>query len=117
MVMFPLFKFLSIFSKFSIMSKRYGASLVAQTVKNCRQCRRPGFDPWAGKMLWRREWLPTPMFLPGEFYGQRSLVGYGLWGCKESEMTEQLTGTHIVLHYCLKYNGLYLLTSPSRLYL
>ena len=62
-------------------------------------------------MLWRREWLPTPMFLPREFYGQRNLVGYGLWGRKESEMTEQLTGTHVIIHYCLKYNGL----SPANL--
>ena len=34
-----------------------------------------GFDPWVGKMPWRREWLPTPVFLPGESHGQRSLVG------------------------------------------
>ena len=32
----------------------------------CLQCRRPGFDPWVGKIPWRREWLPTPGFLPGE---------------------------------------------------
>ena len=31
-------------------------------------------DPWVGKIPWRREWLPTPVFLPGEFHGQRSLV-------------------------------------------
>ena len=41
--------------------------------------------------LWRREWQSTPVFLPGEFHGQRSLVGYNLWGCKESDTTEQLT--------------------------
>ena len=35
-----------------------------------------GFNPWFGKMPWRREWQPTPIFLPGEFHGQRSLVGY-----------------------------------------
>ena len=48
------------------------------------QCRRPGFDSWVGKILWRREWLPTPVFLPGEFQGQRSLVGCSPWGLKES---------------------------------
>ena len=37
---------------------------------------------------WRREWLPTLVFLPGEFHGSRSLVGYSPWGCKESNMTE-----------------------------
>ena len=39
----------------------------------------------------RREWLPTPVFLPGEFHGQRSLVGFSLWGHIESDTTEQLT--------------------------
>ena len=38
------------------------------------------FDPWVGKIPWRREWLPTPVFLPGEFHGQRSLVGYSPGG-------------------------------------
>ena len=54
------------------------------------QCRRPGFNPWVGKIPWRRKWQPTPVFLPGEFHGQRSLVGYSPWGHKESGMTEQL---------------------------
>ena len=38
--------------------------------------------PWVGKMPWRREWLPTPVFLPGEFHGWRSLVGYSPWGLR-----------------------------------
>ena len=38
--------------------------------------RRPRFSPWVGKIPWRREWQPTPVFLPGEAHGQRSLVGY-----------------------------------------
>ena len=37
---------------------------------------------------WRREWLPTPVFLPGEFHGQRSLVGYNPWRRKELDMTK-----------------------------
>ena len=52
---------------------------------------RPGFDPWVGKIPWRREQLPTPVFLPGEFHGQRSLAGYSSWGFKESDMTVQLS--------------------------
>ena len=48
----------------------------------CLQCRKPRFDPWVGKISWRREWLSTPIFLPGEFHGQRSLVGYSQWGCR-----------------------------------
>ena len=41
---------------------------------------RPRFDAWVRKIPWRREWLPTPVFLPGEFHGQRSSVGYSPWG-------------------------------------
>ena len=55
------------------------------------QCGRPRFDLWVGKIPWRREWLPTLVFLPGEFHGQRSLGGYSPWGCKESDMTESLS--------------------------
>ena len=43
------------------------ASMVAQVVKICLQCRRPRFNPWIGKSPWRRELQPTPVFLPGEF--------------------------------------------------
>ena len=45
---------------------------------------------------WRRKWQPSPVFLPGEFQGQRSLVGYSPWDCKQSSMTE-LTNTQGVL--------------------
>ena len=52
-------------------------TLVAQMVKNpVLQCGRPGFDPWVGKIRWRRAWQPTPVFLPGESHGQRRLAGY-----------------------------------------
>ena len=54
------------------------ASLVAQVVKTPSQCRRPGSDPWVQKIPWRRKWQPTPVFLPGESHGQRSLVGWGI---------------------------------------
>ena len=46
------------------------------------QCRRPGFDAWVGKIPWGRKWQPTPVFLPEEFHGQRSLVGYSPWVMK-----------------------------------
>ena len=42
----------------------------------CRRLRRYGFDPWVRKIPLRREWQPTPVFLPGESHGQRGLVGY-----------------------------------------
>ena len=61
----------------------------------CLQCRRPGFDPWVGKIPWRREWQPTPVFLPGESHGLRSLAGSSPQGLEESDMIEQLTHTPI----------------------
>ena len=62
----------------------------------CLQCGRPGFQPWVGKIPWRRKWQSIPVLLPGKFHGQRSLVGYSLWGHKESDMTEQL---HFHFHF------------------
>ena len=44
------------------------------------RCKRHGFDSWIRKISWRRAWHPTPIFLPGESHGQRSLVGYSPWG-------------------------------------
>ena len=64
------------------------ASLVAQLVKNLPAVWETGFDPWFGKIPWRRERLPTPVFWPGGFHGQRSLAGYSPWGHKELDMTE-----------------------------
>ena len=50
-----------------------------------------------------RNWQPTPIALPGEFHGQRSLKGYSLWGGKELDMTEQLTHTHMAESlWCLR---------------
>ena len=64
-------------------------------VKNPCQCRRYRFDPWVGKMPRRRKWQPTPVFLPRKFQGQRSLMGYSLWGGKESDTTDHThTRTH-----------------------
>ena len=54
------------------------ASLVTQM-----QCRRPRFHPWVGKIPWRRERLPTPVFLPGEAHGHRSLAGCGPWSSQQ----------------------------------
>jgi len=50
--------------------------------------RRPRFDSWVRKIPWRREWQPTLVFLPGESHGQRHLMGYSPWGCKESDLIE-----------------------------
>ena len=63
-----------------------------------QQCGRPGFNSWVGNIPWRREWLPTPVFLPGEFNGQRSLANYSPWGHKESDMTEVTLHTQTHTH-------------------
>ena len=64
------------------------ASLVAQTVKNLPAMQETWFDLWVGKIPWRMEWLPTVVFLPGEFHGQRSLAGYSPWDHEELDMIE-----------------------------
>ena len=63
-------------------------SLVAQMVKDPPEMRGTGFNPWIGKIPWRKTWQPTPVFLPGECHGQRSLAGYGPWYGKEGDTTE-----------------------------
>ena len=46
------------------------------------------FNPWVGRIPWRRKWQATPVFLPGKSHGQRNLVGHRPWGGKESDTTE-----------------------------
>ena len=62
----------------------------------CQHMRRKRceFNPQVGKSSWRRKWQPTPVFLPGEFHGQRSLGSYSPWGHKESDTIEWLTLSH-----------------------
>ena len=54
----------------------------------CKRHKGCGFDLWVEKIPWRRAWQPTPVFLPGEYHGQRNLAGYSPWGHKESNTTE-----------------------------
>ena len=49
---------------------------------------RHRFNPWVGKIPWRRAWQPASVFLPGESHGQRSLAGCSPWGCRESDTTD-----------------------------
>ena len=59
-----------------------------------RGYRRRGFNPWVRKIPWRRKWQPTPVFLPGESHGQRSLAGSGPQGHKrvgQDSVTKQLS--------------------------
>ena len=66
------------------------ASLIAQMAKNPSTTQENWFDSWISKIPWRRAWQPTPVFLPEESHGQRSLAGYRLWGRKESDMTQKI---------------------------
>ena len=68
-----------------------------------RQCGRPGFDPWVGKIPWRKNLQPTPLFLPRESCGQRSLAGYSPQDRKESELT---VSSVFQLCLTLRNNGL-----------
>ena len=102
---------------FALLLRNVQASLVAQRLKRLPAMRRPAFDPWVGKIPWRRKWQPTPVFLPGESHGQRSLVGYSPQGHKESDMTERLH-THNVQagtgSLCLRSRGHLLLKVCDR---
>ena len=69
----------------------------------CRRCKRPGFNPWVGKIPWRRTWQPTPVFLPGESHGQKSLVGYSPWGHKSWTQLKRLS-TYIQKHMCSSFH-------------
>jgi len=57
-------------------------------VKNLPAMQKTRVQSLVRKIPWGKEWLPTPVFLPGEFHGQRSLEGYSPWGCKESDTTK-----------------------------
>ena len=70
----------------SLIAPVFLGSPVAQLVKNCLQCRRPGFDPWVEQIPWRRERLPTPVFWSGELHGRCSP-----WGRKELDTSERLS--------------------------
>ena len=89
---FPFYLFIFVWVRFSLLP----FSLVATSgvyslavVQEQQFIPAPGFDPWVGKIPWRREWLPTPVFLPGEFHGI-----YSPRGRQESDTTEQLSLTH-----------------------
>ena len=64
------------------------ASLMAQMVKHLPAVQETWVQSLHREDPWRMEWQPTPIFLPEEFHGQRSLVGYSLWGSKDSDTTD-----------------------------
>ena len=69
--------FFSNYQKFILVLGLPGGSVVKNLPVSAR---RRGSNPWVGKIPWRRKWQPTPVFLPGESHGRRSLVGPSPWG-------------------------------------
>ena len=70
-----------------------------ESTRKCRRHKRFRFNPWVGKIPWKRKWQHTPVFLAGRPHGQRSLEGYSPWACKESDMTGwPHTHTHTHIH-------------------
>ena len=89
-------------------NKNKKTRLQMQETKKCK------LDPWVRTIPWRREWQPTPVFLPGESHGQRSLVGYSLWGHIKSDTTEQLTLSDFHFHFSQKGRNEFQAEDPER---
>ena len=70
------------------------------------QCGRPRFNPWVGKIPWRRQWQPTPVLLPGESHGGRSLVGYSPWGRRVGHDWATSLSLSVLFEYHSVYGGL-----------
>ena len=77
-----------------------GGASGEEPVCQCRRHKRSGFNPWVRKILWRKAWQPTPVFLPGESHRQRSLEGSSQWGRKVLDTTE-VTAVSSVTQLCL----------------
>ena len=96
-----------------------GGTSGKESICQCRRCKRSGFDPWVRKNPWSRKWQPSPVFLPGKFHGQRSLVSYSSWGGRELNATEPLGPAHSNdwsrLTFQLLHPQLPICDSPSRL--
>ena len=78
----------SISNQICILKGFPGGAIGKEPACQCRKWKRCRFNLRVGKIPWRRAWQPTPVLLHGEFHGQRSLVGYSPWDCKELDMTE-----------------------------
>ena len=74
-------------SRFGFLQSKFKLNYSGSVVNNPPASRRCRFNPWVGKIPWRRKWQPTPVFLPRKSHGERSLVGSNPWDHKESDMT------------------------------
>ena len=78
-------------------------------------CKMSFLHPWVRKIPWRKAWQLSPVFLPGEFQGQRSLVGCSLQGCKESDMTD-VAPRHRAINKCPALTGSIICSSHHALW-
>ena len=78
-------------------SKAIDKMTIEYTYLICFQWRRLKFDSWVGKIPWRQEWQPAPVFMPEEFHGQRNMESNSPWGCKESDNIELLSHIHTMI--------------------
>ena len=85
----------------------YGFSMWSRGIDftcKCKICKRYKFDPWAGKMPWSWKRQPTPVFLPGESHGQRSLVGYSPWDHRELDQSQQQQLKWCLIAFFVQFN-------------
>ena len=80
------------------------------------QHRRHRFDSWVGKIPWGRKWQPTPIFLPGQSRGQRSLVDYSPWGHEEYDMTYNKCLAPCLIRHGKQWEGIWLMSLMSWAY-
>ena len=78
-----------------------------------QETQRRGFDPWVGKIPWRRKWQPSPVFLYGKSHGQRILAGYSPRDHKESDTTEQVNCTDNTAWKCKGKKAMCVLVAQS----
>ena len=79
-----------------------GGSSGKEPACQCRRHKRCRFEPWVGKIPWRRKWQPAPIFLPGKFHGQKSLAGYSMWDRKEIRLTtKHIEIFQIIIYFLL----------------
>ena len=86
--------------------------MVKNLLAKCRRCK---FQPWIGGILWRKKWQPTSVFLPGESYGQRSLLDYNPSGAKSQTGLSDLTLHFIYIYFF--HNAYYIYTLYNMLYM
>ena len=104
---------LDILSHFSLIQGFPGGISGKESTCQCRRHKRWGFNTWVRKIPWRREWQPTPVFLPGESHEQRNLTGYSPWGHKELGTTKQACMQTGQMRFPFSYPLLVLPASPS----